>query len=607
MKGIFLEHREIQEILPKLPQSSGVYIMKGNDVNYLYIGKANNLRNRIKSYFSNSQDSRFQVPFLLKKVVAVDWIATTNEVEALILEANMIRKYKPPYNVELKDDKHYPYLKISTNEPFPRLFVVRRVIADNAKYFGPYTDAGTMRRVMEFAKKVFQIRNCRKNLPHKNPVRPCINYSIKRCSAPCAMKIKEAEYKENISHLIQFLNGRRKDLLARLEERMHNASETLDFEHAARLRDQIKFVSNASLFQKVDLKTLKKDIDVFGVFQMDYTICLCILSFKNGFLISNRKFLVEYQLWYNSRTDREAIVLQYYLKYGIDPPNEIVLPVGYGFNQYLLKSYFEHQYSKRIVIVVPVKGQKKDLISLAEKNARLYISQKAHFDSTMILTNLAKSLNLPRIPVIIEAFDISNLGGSFTVAGMVQYKNGLPVKSNYRRYKIKTVYGQNDFAMLIEAVTRRLRRLYNEKKPFPDLLLIDGGKGQLSSAVQPLSEFSNPPMVASLAKREEKLFSVYSQEPVKLSTHDPVLKLLQRIRDDVHRLVITYHRTIRDKQYNRSSLEKIPGIGRKRAQILLRHFGSIKKIQSLSVNEITDVKGISRSIAELIIKQIHVS
>ena len=601
-----MEHREILEILPKLPRSSGVYMMKGKDVDYLYIGKSNNLRNRIRSYFSKSQDSRFQIPFLIKKVVAIEWIVTTNETEALILEANLIRSHKPPYNVELKDDKRYPYLKITSNERFPRIFVVRRVKADNAKYFGPYTETGTMRSVMEFAKKVFKIRNCRMKLPLKNPIRPCINFSIKRCSAPCAMKITEEEYKENISHLFQFLNGQRKDLLATLEERMRHASDTLDFEYAARLRDQIKFIHNASLLQKVDLRTPKKDIDVFGVFQMDYTICLCVLSFKNGFLISNRNFLVEYELWHNSRSDREAIVLQYYLKYGIDPPKEIILPMGQNFNKNLLKSYFEKQYSQRIEIVIPMKGRKKDLISMAEKNSRLYIVQKAHFDSTMILKNLTVSLNLPRIPLTIEAFDISNLGGAYAVAGMVHYKNGLPVKSNYRRYKIKTVDGQNDFAMLIEAVTRRLTRLYNEKKPFPDLLLIDGGKGQLSSAAKPLSEFTNPPMIASLAKQEEILFSAFSQEPIKLSPLDPVLKLMQRIRDDVHRWVITYHRSIRDKQYHRSSLENIPGIGRKRAQLLLRQFGSIKKIQSLSVNEVAAVKGISRSVAEQIAKKIRV-
>ncbi len=579
--------------------------MKDVDNRYLYIGKAINLKSRVRSYFLDNHDDRHQIPFMLRKVATIEWIATNNETEALILESNLIKKHTPPYNLDLKDDKHFPYLKVSINEPFPRLAVTRKINNDGSKYFGPYTDAGTMRKVMDFAQKIFKIRSCKRNFPIRTPVRPCINYSIGQCNGPCAGNISEKEYSESISMLIQFLKGQRRDITALLEKLMQSAASRLDFEKAASLRDQINLIRKASSLQQVDLKTSYTDFDVFGTYDSDRHTCLSILCFRQGLLLSKRHFIFKRHLWNTPYTDHEPVVLHFYQNSIDDPPDEIILPPHKGFNKILLKSWFTKQYSDRVRVTIPQKGTKLNLVRLAEKNARLYIIQKAPDSAESNCREMKELLKLPRMPETIEAFDISNLGDKFAVAGMVYYKNGSPDKSHYRRYKIKTVEGQNDFAMLIEAVTRRLSRLQKEDKPFPDLLLIDGGKGQLSSVVKTLAIYPNPPMVIALAKKEEILFSPYLKKPQQLPQHHPVRKFVERIRDEVHRWVISYHRTIRGKQYHASSLETIPGIGKKRAKALLRRFGSIKRIKDTSMENIASVNGFSVASAKKLLEKLH--
>jgi len=579
--------------------------MKDASSRYLYIGKAANLKSRVKSYFLDKHTDRLQIPYMLNKIASIEWIATNNETEALILEANLVKKHHPPYNLDLKDDKHYPYLKVTVDEPFPRLIVVRRVQDDGAKYFGPFTEAGTMRRVMDHAKKIFRIRNCKRRLPHSKATRPCINYSIYRCSGPCAENISPEGYRQNVSMLIQFLKGKRSSIINLLKERMVEASEHLEYEKAASLRDQINLIQRASKMQRVDLKTPQTDFDVFGIDVKSRSVCLCILLFRQGLLLSRRHFILSRELWDASTTDRETLILQYYRNALGDPPDEIVLPPQTGFNKSLLESWFIQQYGKKVRTIIPKKGVKKDLISLAEKNARLYLIQKAPKDAESDIRELAEIVKLPRIPVTIEAFDISNLGEKYAVAGMVHFANGAPVKSNYRRFKIKTVEGQNDFAMLLEAVNRRLTRLHNEQKEFPDLLLIDGGKGQLSAAAKPLSAFPGPPMIISLAKKEETIFSPYSNKPIHLPQTHPVRKLLERIRDEAHRWVISYHRTIRGRPFKKSILENIAGVGQKRAGALLREFGSIQRIKTASAYEVAKINGFSLSLAKKILKELN--
>jgi len=578
--------------------------MKDASGGLLYIGKAVNLRSRVRSYFFDGHADRLQIPGMLRQIDSIDLIVTNTETEALILEANLIRKHKPKYNIELRDDKHYPYLKITTQEPFPRLLVVRRVEKDGAAYFGPYTDVTVMRRMADFAKRIFRLRDCSKKLPLHRAIRPCINYAMKRCSAPCAGNIGADGYRTGVNDLTLFLSGKRNDLVAELEERMAAAAARLQFEDAALCRDQIKLIKDASRLQKVDLILANADCDVFGIARGDRNISLAVLHFRDGLLMAGRNFIVRRDSWDLSSESHDHVVPQFYMLDDIEIPKEVIVPDGAGFSRDVLQEWFDSQYQQvnpnqqrhyryHPQVTVPQRGTKRLLMLMAEKNAHTYLLQKAPPDAAQDVEDLQKALNLPRLPRVIEAFDISNLGESFTVAGMVQFKNGLPNKSAYRRYKIKTVEGQNDFAMMMEAVSRRLRRLTDEGAEFPDLLLIDGGKGQLHAAMEALKSFENPPLIASLAKKEEILFSPCLSEPLALPQAHPARKLVERIRDEVHRYAITYHRDIRGKQFSRSSLENLPGIGSVRARLLLKRFGSMKRLAEASIGDIAGVQGFS--------------
>jgi excinuclease ABC subunit C len=572
-------------------------MMKDAGGGLLYIGKAVNLKSRVRSYFSDAHTDRMQIPGMMKLLDSIDLIVTNNETEALILEANLIRKHKPKYNIELRDDKHYPYLKVTAQEPFPRLLVVRKIEKDGAKYFGPYTDVTTMRRMADYAKRIFRLRDCAKNLPLRRTVRPCINHSMKRCCGPCAGNVSADDYRRSVDDLITFLNGKRNDLVKELEGRMASASAELRFEDAALCRDQIGLIKSASRLQRVDLTLADADCDVFGVARGDREISLAILHFRNGLLMAARNFLFPRGGWDLATESRDHILPQFYIPEGQEIPREIIVPDGAGFTQEVLQGWFDERNS-RTQVIIPQRGTKRLLITMAENNAQSYLLQKAPPDASRDLEDLQKALNLPIPPRVIEAFDISNLGESFAVAGMVQFKNGIPNKSAYRRYKIKTVEGQNDFAMMMEAVSRRLKRLEDEGGEFPDLLLIDGGKGQLHAAMEAIQQFKNPPLIASLAKKEEILFSPCLQEPLALPQAHPARKLVERIRDEVHRYAITYHRKIRGKQFTRSALENLPGIGKVRARLLLKRFGSLKRLTEASAGEIAGVQGFSEELAK---------
>ena len=580
----------------RFPETPGVYIMKDSAGNILYIGKAVNLKNRVRSYFSETHDGRLQIPGMMRQLDNIDLIVTNTETEALILEANLIRKHKPKYNIELRDDKHYPYLKVTVFEPFPRLLVVRRVEQDGAAYFGPYTDVSTMRRMADFAKRIFRLRECAKNLPLSKTARPCINYSMKRCSGPCAGNIGADDYNSNIGGLIKFLKGKRNDLVAELEERMAAASASLRFEDAAGYRDQIKLIKSAARLQQVDLKLADTDCDVFGIAAGDREISLAILHFRDGLLMAARNFLFTRDNWDFDNEGRDHILPQFYMQDGQEAPKEVIIPEQSGFTQRVLQEWF-NGHSANTKVIIPQKGAKRLLVLMAEKNAHSYLQQKATKDTRKDLEDLQKLLGLPVLPYIIEAFDISNLKESFAVAGMVQFKNGAPNKSAYRKYKIKTVEGQNDFAMMTEAVTRRLKRLEDEDAQFPDLLLIDGGKGQLGAAMEAIEHFQSRPPVISIAEKEGVIYSPNLPAPLSLPPAHPTRKLVERIRDEVHRYAVTYHKTIRGKQFTKSALENLPGIGKVKARLLLKHFGSLKKLTEASPEEIASVRGFSEESA----------
>jgi len=597
-----IEH--LLDQISRFPEKPGVYLMKDNSGGLLYIGKAVNLKSRVRSYFADTHIDRAQIPLMLKQLDHIDLIVTNNEAEALILEANLIRKHKPKYNIELRDDKHYPYLKVTVQEPFPRLLVVRRVEKDGARYFGPYTDVRAMRAMADFAKRIFRLRDCSKNITPQKQIRPCINYSMKQCGGACGDRISEDDYRQNINDLIRFLKGRRNDLVKELMERMAKASDSLRFEQAAFYRDQIRLIKDASRLQQVDLKLADTDCDVFGIVQGDREISLAVLHFREGLLMAGRNFLFKRSNWDFAPESRDHILLQFYMQEGQEIPSEVIMPDNVGFTESILQNWFHQQKSKADVII-PQKGTKKLLVMMAEKNAHSYLMRKVPPNAIKDVEDLQKVLNLPCLPNTIEAFDISNLGESFTVAGMVQFKSGLPNKSAYRRYKIKSVEGQNDFAMMMEVVSRRLRRLEEEGAPFPDLLLIDGGKGQLNAAIGALKNFDNPPFIASLAEKEETLFSPCIDEPLTLPPAHPARKLVVRVRDEVHRYALSYHRKIRGKQFGRSALENLPGIGKAKAKLLLIHFGSLNKLKDASVEEIAQVKGFSEESAAKLKEAIH--
>jgi excinuclease ABC subunit C len=588
---------DIIESLKGFPESPGVYLMKDASGELIYIGKAINLKSRVRSYFLDTHEDRPHIPFMLTRLHHIDWIATRSETEALILEANLIRKHKPRFNIDLKDDSHYPYLKITLNEPFPRLLVVRRVASDGARYFGPYTDVRAMRQIVHFAKMIFKIRDCNRDLPLKKPVRPCVNFGIGRCSGACAARISQEEYRANVDMLIRFLLGRRKDIIRDLEARMEHESAELHFEEAAFVRDQIRLINDASRLQKVDLAAPDTDCDVFGIYKGDRSLCLAALRVREGLLLSARRFAFDKASWEASGAGLETLLMQFYLDAGDQPPRDVIVSREAGIDPALASSALEAQFLTPVTVVAPQKGAKRELAELAVKNARLYLIQKLPPSALEDLSELQTLLHLPKFPHVIEAFDISNLGETNAVAGMVRFVDGSADKSGYRRYKIKTVSGQNDFAMMMEVVTRRLSRQKDEEKQFADLYLIDGGPGQLHAAMEPLARFENAPMVISLAKREELVYSPYTNEPVRLSSTHPVRKFLERIRDEVHRFAITYHRTLRGHRMSVSALQSVPGMGKKRVVELLRHFGSLARVKDASVEEIAEVKGIPKKLA----------
>jgi excinuclease ABC subunit C len=595
----------LAESLDRFPQSPGVYLMKDDRDVPLYIGKALNLKARVRSYFSDAHEDRPHIAVMLTRLRHIEWIATDNEAEALILEANLIRMHKPMFNIDLKDDKHYPYLKITVSEPFPRLLIVRGIENDTARYFGPYTDARAMRSLVHYARNIFKIRDCNRRLPLNNPVRPCVNYSIGRCSGACANKISADEYRRSVDLLIGFLRGRRAECLRELKLQMGLFSQALRFEEAGFVRDRIKLIEDASKLQKVDLAAADLDCDVFGIFKGDRSLCLAALSIREGLLLSARRFIIGLASWDRADAGRENVLLQFYQDSRQEVPPEICLPEQSGFNAELVEQWFNRQFGQAVRVTVPRKGPKRTLVEMAAKNARLHLMQKTPESTLDDLQELQALLKLPKLPRIIEAFDISNIGEAFAVAGMVRCKDGVLDKSGYRRYKIKTVEGQNDFAMMMEVVSRRLERQAREGKPFADCLLIDGGLGQLHAAHGALLRFGGAPAVMSLAKKEELLYSPYVKEPVRLPDTHPVRRLVERVRDEAHRFAIAFHRHVRGRQFKTSLLRSIPGIGPKKTIALLRAFGSLSGVRGAPVGAIAKAGGFSMNAARRLYDQLH--
>lgn len=595
--------KDLSEIIANIPENSGVYIMKSGD-KILYIGKAINLKNRVKQYFDGS-DERLQISALISKVENIEFIVCRNETEALILEANLVRNHKPPYNIMLKDDKHYPYVKITkTTEEFPRILIVRKVENDKNIYFGPFTDTTRLRLVVSSLRKILKIRSCNLKLSSDKKIRSCIDFAMKLCNAPCSQNITAADYGVLIEQAIKFFKGQRKEIVSFIEKEMEYASLNLEFEKAAHLRDILFGIKKLVNKQNIDFRNPNLDCDVFAVCEQRKLLCFTIMNVRNGNLINQNNITMPISAWnYDSRA---KLIVDYYTTSANAVPKNIVLGQEFVEEENLIRDFISQKYKSRTFIAKNT-GYSAKLVKLAQRNCQIYLAQTYLNNPQEILEELATLCNLPKIPQTIEAFDISNAGDKFCVAGMVHFTNGEPDKSNYRRFKIKSVIGQNDFAMMIEAITRRLSRLRDENKPFPDLLLIDGGKGQLSSAKKAISQFDNPPMLISLAEKFETIISPYTQNPeIQLDESHPVRRLMQRIRDEVHRFAITYHKKIRGKQFNRTILQDIEGIGEKKATILLKKFGSVREISKKSAEELSSIKGISVKDAENILQELSI-
>lgn len=586
----------IREALAVLPDKPGVYLMHDKDGKVIYVGKAVVLKNRVRSYFRNLASNTPKVRAMVAKIADIETIVTSSEVEALILECNLIKKYRPRYNIMLKDDKSYPYLKVTLNEEFPRLYVTRRQMRDGAKYYGPYADAGAMHATVKLLRSMFPLRTCRT----MNAERPCLNYHIKRCLAPCASLVSKEEYGNMIKSVCMVLDGRTAELERDLKRRMQDAADNYAFEEAARLRDQLQAVMRLNEQQKA-VTGQDSDMDIIG-FAKDMTgICIQIFFVRKGKLLGRDNFFLQD----DGESEQEVItafVKQYYNEASYIP-REIALPVlPDAEEQAVIEQWLAEKAQRKAELVRPQRGVKKDLLQLANDNAvklleeRLRKGQLSLKNDVQAAEELQQALGLPNPLERMDCFDISHTQGSETVASMVVFRNGSISKKDYRRYKIVSAEGKpDDFKSMQEVVYRR----YKDYEDLPSLVVIDGGKGQLSSALEVIRGLGLHDLpVIGLAKREEEIFKEGQSESILLDRDSAALHLIQRIRDEAHRFAITYHRKLRGKRNLVSVLDHVEGIGSKRRQELWKAFKTLDEMKAASVEELAAVESMNYAAAQ---------
>jgi excinuclease ABC subunit C len=599
---------DLKTKLRNLPTKPGVYLMKDLRDRIIYVGKAKSLRARVRAYFQDSPPPDPKTSALISKIVDFDVLATDSEMEALILEANLIKKYRPRYNVNLKDDKRYPYVKV-TDEPFPRVLVVRRVGKDKAHYFGPYTNVKAMRNTLKVLRRVFSIRSCNYPLPSSKRVRLCLDYHIKRCPGPCEGKISSEEYGETVKDILLFLSGKNSLLVKNLEQKMNEYSSRQEYEKAAAVRDQIHALESVTEKQKV-AEVDRVDRDVLAFAREGKDIALVALQIREGILIGRQTFHLTAA---PQSTDREILstfIRQYYM-HSATVPQEVILPGDIG-DRAMIGDWLASKRGSGVRIIHPQRGQKVRLLDMALYNARLSLEEvllqrsAARAEVPPAVRSLEKDLYLPLAPRSIAAFDISNLGPSNAVGSLVFFRDGRSRKSDYRRFKIRGIPGQDDFAMMRQVVGRHFRRLTEEKKPYPDLVLIDGGKGQLQAALDALKELGvTNQQVVALAKRLDEVFLPGKSDALMIPKGSASLRLLQRIRDEAHRFAVSYHRQLRKKGVTRSELDLIPGIGPAKRGVLLRRFGSVEQIKQAELQDLVRAEGLGKKAAERVYKHFH--
>jgi len=593
---------ELQQ-LKALPAKPGVYLFKDKEGKVIYVGKATNLNSRVRSYFYAPSSLSAKVQRLVLKIWDFEFIVTNSEQEALILECNMIKKYIPRYNVHLKDNKTFPYLKININDDWPGVYITRRVQKDGAKYFGPFASPGSVRKTLRLIDKIFPFRSCSKHIEGKDK-RPCLDYYIHRCLGPCIGAVEKQEYHDVINQVILFLQGKQELILRELKGKMKAAALQLHFERAALLRDQIKAIEKVIEGQRIAIK-LQGEKDVIGLAQNKEQAYVELLSIRNSKLIGQDHFIMEGIQGESSGQIMTSFVKQYYASASYIPP--LILLQHPLDEPEVLSGWFGQQRGGRVELQVPQRGAKKKLVDTAAENAAqgLQLAQAKEMKAEVIssgLRELKNRLRLPKMPRRIECYDVSNIQGALAVGSMVVLEKSRPKPAHYRRFRIKTVTGADDYAMIQETLRRRFKRGLTGEGTWaiiPDLVLIDGGKGQLNAALELRQELGldSIPM-ASLAKENEEVFIPGDPKPVHIAKDSPALHILQRARDEAHRFAISYHRRLRHKEGITSVLDNIPGIGPRRKKALLKKFGSIEAIKEASSEELSQIQGVTPALAQ---------
>jgi len=608
----------IKEELSKLPEKPGIYIMKDENDNVIYVGKAVNLKNRVRQYFQSPTGQTPKVQLMVSKIKSFEYIVTNSEIEALVLECNLIKRYKPKYNILLKDDKTYPYIKVTVDEEYPRVFITRNIKKDKAKYFGPYPNVSDVKQIMNFLKKVFPVRSCSKDLSNSiGKGRPCLNYYIGRCTAPCQGMISKEEYAAIIKDICSFLGGRYEELLSKLQKEMQEAAENMEFEKAAALRDKIQSISNMFQEQKV-LSTSFEDQDVIAMARKDNYACIQIFFMRSGKLIGRESFLFD-DVQENDAELMSSFIKQFYSTSELIP-GEIIAQVEID-DMKLIEDWLKEKRGGNVNIKVPKRGEKLKLVNMASENAKIYLENvlqpgktrpgnvnikadgeniNLYGENAEVLVKLADLLKLDTIPSRIEAYDISNTGSSEITGSLVVFEDAQPAPKNYRRFKIKTVQDkQNDYASMQEMLFRRFRK-GEEFLEYPDLILVDGGLGHVNAALEVLRFLNlDIPVFGMVKDNKHNTRGLVSLDgEYELSGNMQLYRFIASIQNEAHRFAIQYNRKLREKRYRQSVLDEIPGIGEKRKKDLLRHFGSISRIKNAKIEELMAVEGISRKVAE---------
>jgi len=606
---------DIQEELKKLPDKPGVYIMKDENGEIIYIGKAVVLKNRVRQYFQSQSNQSPKVKAMVARIKEFEYIVTDSELEALILECNLIKKHRPKFNILLKDDKSYPYIKVTMNEEYPRILMTRKMQKDGAKYFGPYSNVSAVRETIDLLKKLFPVKTCNKVLPRDiGKDRPCLNYYIYQCLGPCQGGVDKEEYRGLMKDICNFLGGRQDDIIKRLEAQMMIEAEKLQFEKAARLRDKINSLRHIAEKQKV-LSTTLEDQDVIAFAKSPTDACIQVFFIRGGKLIGREHFILEGTAEVEDKELMLSFIKQFYGAAAYIP-GEIILQEDIDEIN-LIERWLSDKKAARVHIKVPRKGEKLKLIEMVSQNALIALNQfkeKIKDEEETVkegLEGLAQILNMESVPSRIEAYDISNTGTTEMVASMVVFEQGLPARKEYRRFKIKSTEGQNDYASMQEVIFRRFKHAEKENddkfSKMPDLILLDGGRGHLNAVLEVLNDINVNVCAAGMVKdgkhRTRGLVTI--QGEIDLSGRLPVLRLITAIQDEAHRFALEYNKKLRSKRYSGSTLDEIEGIGAKRKKALIKHFGSISKIREADVDELSKVEGISRSLAEKIYEYFH--